>query len=83
MNIASCGYLLGLLIGFILVMAMLFSGSMIRNCKGIPIPPLDLLCGDVPMMVLSPYKGLRGGAEDSLYRTEERRYNKTFKLIFK
>ncbi|AVM44057.1 hypothetical protein HF882_17415 [Victivallis vadensis] len=64
MNIAGCGCLLGLLIGFILVVAMVFSGSMIRNLKGILIliPLLGLFCGSVPMMVLSPDKGLRVGA---------------------
>ncbi len=64
MNIAGCGCLLGLLIGFILVVAMVFSGSMIRNLKGILIliPLLGLFCGSVPMLVLSPDKEWRVGA---------------------
>ena len=64
MNIAGCGCLLGLFIGFILFVALIFSGSMVRGFAGvlILIPLLGLFCGSVPMTILSPDKGLRFGA---------------------
>ncbi len=63
-RIAGCWCCLGIILGILYALIVIFSGTRMRDPRGflLLIPLFGLFCGSIPMTVLSPDKGLRIGA---------------------